>query len=297
MRRSKYILPLLAAIIGIISLGSGSATASNGYAFGQNVARGLVSTINDGTSTGSGTNASYHVIVVGNDGDLNRAGQKTGTSDRNDLNVVGAQSATVTAEQAAQLSAQPGVQYITADIPMAPTGKQSQTAPLSAAQLATLYPQIDGAPSLWADGVTGQGVGIAVIDSGVTQRADFGSRLGQVQLPTQDGTALNDNVGHGSAVAGVAAGQSTDGKYIGIAPGATVYAVNVARADGVYTSDVIAGLEWVLQNASAAWDKAAAWDHAAAWDAAAWDHAAAWDAAAWDAAAWDAAAWDAAAWD
>ena len=73
----------------------------------------------------------------------------------------------------------------------------------------------------------------------------------QVQLPTQNGTALNDTVGHGSAVAGVAAGQSPDGQYIGVAPGATVYAINVARSDGVYTSDVIAGLMWVLQNAKA----------------------------------------------
>ena len=67
-------------------------------------------------------------------------------------------------------------------------------------------------PALWQNGVTGAGVGIAVIDSGVTPRADFGSRLVQVQLPTQDGTQLNDNVGHGSVVAGVAAGQSADGQ-------------------------------------------------------------------------------------
>src|SRR5947199_154572 len=79
---------------------------------------------------------------------------------------------------------------------------------LSTAQFATPYPQIAGAPALWAAGVTGSGVGIAVIDSGVTPRADFGSRLVQVQLPTQDGTQLNDEVGHGSVVAGVAAGQS-----------------------------------------------------------------------------------------
>jgi serine protease AprX len=251
VRRVSPHLAALAAALGSIALLSGSATASGGYAFGQNVDPSLASTINDNQAGGASPSTSYHVLVFGTDSDLNRAWQRTGTSDRNDLSAVGAQSASVTAAQAAQLSAQPGVQYITADLPMAPTSRQSQPAGLSAAQLATLYPQIDGAPSLWSNGVTGAGVGIAVIDSGVTQRAEFGSRLVQVQLPTQDGTALKDNVGHGSAVAGVAAGQSPDGKYIGIAPGATLYAINVARSDGVYTSDVIAGLEWVLANAAA----------------------------------------------
>lgn len=154
----------------------------------------------------------------------------------------------VSAAQAAALSAQPGVQFLTVDQPVVPTGSLP-AAGLSASSLATLFPQLDGASDRWAVGNTGAGVGIAVIDSGVTPRADFGSRLVQVQLPTQDGTAVDDAVGHGSAVAGVAAGQSPDGKYIGVAPGATVYAINIARGDGVYTSDVIAGLNWVLQNA------------------------------------------------
>jgi serine protease AprX len=52
-------------------------------------------------------------------------------------------------------------------------------------------------------------------------------------------------------VAGVAAGQSPDGRFIGIAPGATVYALNVNRPTGVYTSDVITALKWVFDNAQA----------------------------------------------
>ena len=248
MRRCWHLLSFPAAILTAVVLLSGSATAGQGFTLGSNIDPSLASVITDNQSSGSGTNVRYHVLVFGTDQDLSSALQTAGTSDRNDLEAVGAQSATVTAAQAAKISAQPGVQYIAADVPMAPTGNQAQN-PVSAAQLATLYPQIDGAPSLWSQGVSGAGVGIAVIDSGVTARSDFGSRLVQVQLGTQDGTGLDDSVGHGSAVAGVAAGQSPDGKYIGIAPGATVYAINVARADGVYTSDVIEGLEWVLHNA------------------------------------------------
>ena len=198
------------------------------------------------SSTGNGTSR-YHVLVFGTG--LDGAKGSSGVSWRNDLNVVGGESATLTGDQVAELSAQQGVQYITIDQPVVPAGGASTPVP-SAAALATLYPQIDGAPGLWVGGDTGSGVGIAIIDSGVTPRADFGSRLVQVQLPTKDGTPSNDSVGHGSAVAGVAAGSSPDGKYVGIAPGATVYSINVARADGVYTSDVIAGLGWCSRTPS-----------------------------------------------
>jgi serine protease AprX len=96
--------------------------------------------------------------------------------------------------------------------------------------------------------MTGQGVGIAVIDSGVTPSQDFGSRLVQVRLDGQTGS-LDDTVGHGTLVAGVAAGYSPDERFIGIAPAATVYALNINRPTGVRTSDVITALKWVFDNA------------------------------------------------
>ena len=48
----------------------------------------------------------------------------------------------------------------------------------------------------------------------------------------------------------MAAGESPDGSYIGVAPGATLYAVNVAQDNSIYASDVIAGIQWVLRNAA-----------------------------------------------
>jgi len=242
----RYPLPLVCFVAVLAVALSGSAGASNGLALGQNVDPSLASLITGAASgvspgvSGYGS-GKYHVLVFGGGG--------FGVTWRDRLANIGAQSATLTATQISQLSATPGIQWIEPDTAVAPTGQAPS--PVSAAQLATLYPQIDGAPSLWANGVTGAGVGVAIIDSGVTPRTDFGSRLVQVQIPTYDGTSPDDSIGHGSAVAGVAAGQSPDGKYIGIAPGATVYAIDVARADGVYTSDVIAGLDWVLQNAKA----------------------------------------------
>lgn len=163
-----------------------------------------------------------------------------------------AESLTVPASEVAAIAASPLVSYVAPDRPLVPTVAQPAPAalqPVSADRLETLYPRIDGADAAWATGDTGAGIGIAVVDSGVTPRADFGDRLVQVTLPAQDGTQLSDSVGHGSAVAGVAAGDSPDGAFVGVAPGATVYAVNVAHDDGVYSSDVVAGLLWVLHHA------------------------------------------------
>src|SRR5207253_6891259 len=79
---------------------------------------------------------------------------------------------------------------------------------------------------------------------------DFGPRLTQVLLQGQ--TTSVDANGHGTFVASVLAGASSDGRYVGIAPGASVYSVDIANSTGtVYSSDVIVGLDWVAANAAA----------------------------------------------
>ena len=158
----------------------------------------------------------------------------------------GGVGAYVRASSVSRLAASPGVTTVALDAPI----RFTATGTVSAGSLATIYPGRDSASNPWSAGATGRGVGIAVIDSGVTPSADFGSRLVQVALDGQTGS-LDDTVGHGTMVAGVAAGYSPDGKFIGIAPGATVYAINISRPTGVYTSDVITALKWVYDNAHA----------------------------------------------
>jgi serine protease AprX len=165
---------------------------------------------------------------------------------KHSLGVVGGVAATVRARELQRLAAQPGVSFVAPDAPVQLTA----SGPVSTASLATLYPGRDSASNAWSAGAIGSGVGIAVIDSGVTPSDAFGSRLVQVALDGQTGS-LDDTVGHGTMVAGVAAGYSPDGKFIGIAPGATVYALNINRPTGVYTSDVITALKWVFDNAHA----------------------------------------------
>ncbi len=91
---------------------------------------------------------------------------------------------------------------------------------------------------------------IAVIDSGIqADRADFGGRvLASVNLSTMpNNTTPGDGRGHGTFVAGIAAGGAPD--YTGATPQANLVSVDVMDDQGVArTSDVIAGCQWVLAN-------------------------------------------------
>jgi serine protease AprX len=162
------------------------------------------------------------------------------------LGLIGGVSARVNAGQLRSLANEPGVSFVALDAPIA----FATTGAVSTSSLASIYPKRDAVSKPWNAGVTGRGVGIAVIDSGVAPSADFGDRLTQIALDGQTGS-LDDTIGHGSMVAGIAAGYSPDGKFIGIAPGANVYAINISRPEGVYTSDVITALKWVFDNAHA----------------------------------------------
>lgn len=189
----------------------------------------------------SAASAPLHVIVQGPAG--GSAAASLGRVDKR-LGRDGV-AATVRAGRLRQLASRPGVSLVAPDARVAFTASTVSTTNLS-----TLFPGRDSASNPWNAGVTGQGVGIAVIDSGVTPSADFGTRLVQVRLDGQT-DSLDDTIGHGTLVAGVAAGSSADGRFIGIAPGATVYALNVNRPEGVRTSDVITALKWVFDNAHA----------------------------------------------
>ena len=102
-------------------------------------------------------------------------------------------------------------------------------------------------------GVNGQGVTVAVLDSGInTQHAALaGKVIASVSTVTGDPSTA-DAYGHGTHVAGIIAGSATLTTPLyngGIAPGAQLVNVRVLGVTGSgLTSDVIAGIEWVLAN-------------------------------------------------
>jgi len=104
-------------------------------------------------------------------------------------------------------------------------------------------------------GVTGQGIGVAVLDSGISPHSALANKvIASVSFVSGD-PAVTDVYGHGTHVAGIIAGNGAAATYVtqlytgGIAPGANLINVRVLGADGTgQTSDVIAGLEWVIAN-------------------------------------------------
>jgi serine protease AprX len=118
-------------------------------------------------------------------------------------------------------------------------------------------------------GLTGSGVGIAVIDSGVGTQADFngsnGSLLGcvlgllstrvQTQVNFVPGESANDLCGHGTHVAGILAGNGESSSllcsktFYGIARSANIVSVKVLNQTGQGTvSQAVAGVQWAVTN-------------------------------------------------
>lgn len=106
-----------------------------------------------------------------------------------------------------------------------------------------------GAPWVWSQGYTGAGVGIAVLDTGIDpEHVDFAGRIAGMADFTGEGVV--DLNGHGTHVAGIACGdgRADNGAYRGVAPGADLYVAKVLdRSGAAYMSDVMAGIDWAVQ--------------------------------------------------
>ncbi|MBC7264195.1 MAG: S8 family peptidase [Chloroflexi bacterium] len=134
-------------------------------------------------------------------------------------------------EQIRRIAADPTVEYIWEDL-------------IVYTCLDVSVPHIQ-VPKVWAAGFTGTGIPIAIVDTGIDPlHPDFAGRIaGKISFA---GPSPDDDNGHGTHVAGIAAGAGA--KYRGVAPGASIYAAKVLAADGTgYMSQVIQGLDWAWQ--------------------------------------------------
>src|SRR4051794_17355821 len=105
-------------------------------------------------------------------------------------------------------------------------------------------------------GLDGSGVGIAVIDSGVTSwHDDLGStRVARFVDFVNFQSGAYDDYGHGTHVAGILAGSGfdSDGRRRGIAPGASLLVEKVLDATGQgFISNVIAAIDYAVANKDA----------------------------------------------
>ena len=174
---------------------------------------------------------------------VRRAGGQVGAA----LALIGGVEATVPAHRLTALSSQPGVLAVTKD-------RQARFSEVEhdPASTASSFAASSQAWSAWHGGNTGRGVGIAVLDTGVSAVRDLEGRL--VQGPDLSGEDTPvDTHGHGTVMAGVAAGSGaasrtgTSGAVrTGVAPEATVVSVKVAGRNGVVdVSTILEAMDWV----------------------------------------------------
>jgi subtilisin family serine protease len=155
--------------------------------------------------------------------------------------VVNAVSGTFTGDQLAMLDVDSGISSIVRDNRMLSAGTFTN---------AQTWTNTHGANAFWSTGLTAPT--IAVVDSGVdaSRAADFGARvLTQVNFTTLTPNSTGDGRGHGTFVAGIAAGQG-DG-FAGYAPTAKIVSLDVLADNGQgLVSDVIAAADWIYANKS-----------------------------------------------
>jgi serine protease AprX len=161
---------------------------------------------------------------------------------KKELDLIGAVVADVPAGRLKHLAAIAGL-TVTLDAPTVATGISNGG--FSATQL---WPEANGVSKLWDSTLAAPT--IAVIDSGIDPTAGgFGSRVIKRQGFGDTGSGL-DGRGHGTFVAGIAAGSMPG--YAGASPTSKLIDLDVMNDAGMArTSDVITACEWVLQNKDA----------------------------------------------
>jgi serine protease AprX len=175
-----------------------------------------------------------------------------------DLSIIDSFSARVPAHAFDQLARTAGVAWISPD---APVVKTDCTQCISTTNLANAYIRAIRADTVWNTSPyrQGQGVGVAVVDSGVNPQQDLYTTSGAnrllatVAFNNGYNQSSSDGYGHGNHVAGIIAGNGSrsNGAYIGVAPMANLVSVKVSDDQGGATaSNVVAGLQWILNNKS-----------------------------------------------
>jgi len=118
-------------------------------------------------------------------------------------------------------------------------------------QGSAVYSHVVNADQVWAQGTTGRGVTVAVLDSGVAANPDLVQPANRILASVNfaDQRLTSDPGGHGTHVAGIVAGNGgqSGGEYIGVAPEANIVDVRVLSSTGSgRISSVVRGIEWVL---------------------------------------------------
>jgi serine protease AprX len=197
-----------------------------------------------------------------------RAVERLGGNVGRPLAIIGGFAAEVPSGALGAIRQQPGVVSVTPDskLHMAGDGWRADDDPAS---LFTVAKEI-GAHDAWGKSdslgrkVTGKGVTVALIDTGVVPVGGLTGPGKVINGPDLSFESQSDDLrhldtfGHGTHMAGIIAGRDTavqagnekdDDHFVGIAPDAALLNVKVASSDGATdVSQVIAAIDWVVQH-------------------------------------------------
>src|SRR5687768_7930716 len=243
----------LAAALSFSTLGAGASAASvDGSAWTRvaSAVQGSAWTAGEHLDPALHTvgTAAQQVIVSGRHGVEAAADavRRLGGTVGKPLHIVDGVSATVPAGKLVELSRDPAVGAVTAD-----RRTKFEEFSYDDTTVASNFAKSTGATASWAKGNLGAGVGVAMLDTGISAMNDFTGRLVHGPDLSGEGSTV-DNYGHGTVMAGAVAGGGNDsatnagGAYAGAAPKATLVAVKVAGRNGVAdVSTVLQAMHWV----------------------------------------------------
>ncbi len=198
-------------------------------------------------------------VIVQQTRDVDLTGWVTrsgGTITRN-LSIINAFAAEMPAKTVAELARIPGVRWVSLDAQVEKSG--CTKCPAEYEDTPNSYLAAIGALDLQqeAPSLNGQGITVAVVDSGIDNDQDLangnnhGTRVLARAKVHDSSKGWFDHYGHGTFVAGVIGGNGnqSDGFYQGVAPQVNLVSVQVTDDKGMgMTSDIVAGLQWVLEN-------------------------------------------------
>ena len=105
------------------------------------------------------------------------------------------------------------------------------------------------APELWKQGLTGKGVGVAVLDTGLDMHESLRGNILAFHNFVDDNQETHDGHHHGTAMSGIISGQGKDGNYPGVAPHAHLIGLKVADEKGRVQIDKVAqAIRWATEN-------------------------------------------------
>jgi serine protease AprX len=172
-----------------------------------------------------------------------------------DLSLINAFAAEMSLDDAFLLAQNDSVQWVSLDAPVITTGKPvKDTDPLPE----TYFLDTLNVRAVWDMGYKGEGIGVAVIDSGISTDRDFSTEPGTpfTRIVKAVGFATDSNTtadlyGHGTHVAGIIGGHggASDGLYSGIAPKIDLINLKISDDYGMaYESDTVEALQWIFDN-------------------------------------------------